>query len=214
VKLEETFAEVVGRPMSDTERQRLERIRDALKVQDNDALWAIVIALEFYDSLYRRYPEELAAETSKAIAGARQAFASAATAEAARVSAVLSKEVARTSVDLARKMAERGVAMPWVAAAGAALVLFGALCVSAGAVLAGSARPYWASRAGGMMGLVLGAPAGWMAFAGLLPAAGYAGWSGWQRARGEGDDRWVGWMVFGAAVLSALGCVVVLAEVV
>jgi hypothetical protein len=218
VTLEETFAKVVGRPASDAERQRLHRLRDALGVQDNDALWAIVMALELYDSFYRRYPEQLAAETSKAIEGARQAFAAAAAAEAAKASAVLSKQVARSSVALATKMAGRSIALPWVAAAGAALVAFGAICLSAGATLGAGARPVWAGRSRGglgVLGVVLGAPAGWMIFAMLLPAAGYGVWSGWRLARGDGEDaeRWLGWAAIAASVLGALGCVVMLLEV-
>jgi len=217
VNLEETFAKVVGRPPSDAERQRLQRIRDALDVRDDDALWGILMALELYDSLYRRYPEQLASETAKAIEGARQAFAAAAAAEASRMHARLAKQVARTSRELASKRAWHSVGTPWVAAVGAALVVFGAICVSAGATLGQGARPFWAEhavRAPGwrdVLGLVLGAPAGWMAFVLLLPAAASGAWSGVQLARDEG--RWVGWAMVAASVLGALGCVAVLLEV-
>jgi hypothetical protein len=222
VNLEERFAKVVGRPASEAERERLYRIRDALEVHDNDALWTIVMALEHYDSLYRRYPEQLATETTRAIEGARQAFADAATSEAAKVHGVLARQVARTSAELAKKLAERPVGVPWIAAAGAALVVFGAICLSAGVVLGSGARPFWMTRGRtpggwlGALGMVLGAPAGWMAFALLLPAAGYGAWNGWRLVRAEESesvDRWVGWIMVGASVFGAVGCVVVLAEV-
>jgi hypothetical protein len=60
VSVEETFAKVVGRHASDEERRRLYRLRDALGLRDNDAFWSIVMALEYYDSFFRRYPAELA----------------------------------------------------------------------------------------------------------------------------------------------------------
>lgn len=221
MSLEETFAKIVGRPASDAERQRLYRIRDALCIQDNDALWTVVMALELYDSLYRRYPEKLAAETAKAIEGARQAFAAAAASEASKMHARLAKQVARTSRELASKMAGRSAPIPWVTAGAVSVVVYGAICLSAGATLGHGARPFWAKHAlgapgwRGLLGLVLGAPAGWMAFVLLRPAAASAARRGWRLARGEGEgfDRWVGWAMVAASVLGALGCVAVLVEV-
>lgn len=220
MKLEEAFAKVVGRPASDDERERLVRLRDALEVQDNDALWAIVMALELYDSLYREYPEKLAAETAKAIEGARRAFADAARAEAVKVHALLARQVARSGAELARTLAGRSVGMPWLAAAGAALVGFGALCVSAGVVLGSGARPFWAARTAGAgaraaFAMVMGAPAGWMMFALLLPVAGCGVGSGWKLAReGVQEGRgWIGWAVIAVSMLGALGCVALLLEV-
>ena len=195
MNLEDTFAKVMGRPTSDAERQRLHRIRDALGVQDNDALWAIVMTLELYDALNGRY-------------------AAAAASEAAKVRAMLAKQGARTGTELAKPGSS--AEMRWRAAAGAGQVAFGAICLSAGAMLGGGARPFWAATGGGaswprtVLGLVLGAPAGWMAFALLLPAVGHAGWGGVQLAR---EGRWVGWAMAAAAALGVLGCVVLLLEV-
>jgi hypothetical protein len=78
VTLEETFAKVVGRDASDDERQRLYRLRDSLGLRDNDAFWSIVMALEYYDSFFRRHPAELADYTERCIEDARAAFAAAA----------------------------------------------------------------------------------------------------------------------------------------
>lgn len=218
MKLEEKFAKLFGRPPEDVERQRLTRIRDALELGDNDALWAIVMALEHYDSLYRKYPEQLARETERAIDKSRQAFAAAAAADASSVHAAIAKHAVR---ELAKKMTGRSVGTAWIAAAAAGRVAFGAICLSAGATLAGGARPFWATRGAGaagpraVLGLVLGAPAGWMAFALLLPAAWACAASGWELARepAEGAGRWVGWAMMAASVLGALGCAVLLLEV-
>jgi hypothetical protein len=110
VSLEETFAKVVGRHVSDEERQRLYRLRDALGLRDNDAFWSIVMALEYYDSFFRQYPAELAEHTERCIEGARAAFAAAAEREAAQVQRTLSEKVAETSVAIARQPTSSGSA--------------------------------------------------------------------------------------------------------
>ncbi len=69
MSVEEAFAKVVGRQASEEERARLYRLRDALGLHDNDAFWSIVMALEHYDSFFRRYPAELAEYTERCIEG-------------------------------------------------------------------------------------------------------------------------------------------------
>src|SRR5258708_910059 len=94
MSVEDAFAKVVGRSASEEERARLYRLRDALGLQDNDAFWSIVMALEHYDSFFRAYPERLAERTTECIENARVAFALAASQEAARAERVLSEKVA------------------------------------------------------------------------------------------------------------------------
>ena len=179
VSLEETFAKVTGRHASDDERQRLYRLRDALGLRDNDAFWSIVMALEYYDSFFRRYPAELAKHTERCIEDARAAFAAAAEREAAQVQRTLSEKVAETSVAIARRLAERPVGLHRVTMLLAAVVAFGALCVSAGYSLAGPVKPFWATSTETLTPLqreaaiVLAAPAGWMVFALFVPPAVY-----------------------------------------
>ena len=60
MSVEEAFAKIVGRLPSEEERGRLYHLREALDLDDNDAFWAIVIALEYYDSFFRVYPDKLA----------------------------------------------------------------------------------------------------------------------------------------------------------
>ena len=152
MSLEETFAKVAGRHASDEERQRLYRLRDALGLRDNDAFWSIVMALEHYDSFFRRYPAELAEYTERCIEDARAAFAAAAEREAAQVQRTLAEKVAETSVTIARRLAERPVGTrreinrvtmlrPWWWRS--------ARCAStAGIQLAGPLRPFWATKHG------------------------------------------------------------------
>lgn len=55
--LESNFATLLGKQPSDKERQRLYRVKDALGLSNNDALWLIIMALEHYENLYARIPK-------------------------------------------------------------------------------------------------------------------------------------------------------------
>jgi hypothetical protein len=145
VNIDEAFARVVGRPASEERRDRLHRLREALGLGDNDAFWSIVMALEYCDSLFRQSPARLAEETRRSVDGARAAFAVAAEKETAHVERVLSEKVAATSVEIARKLADKPLGQPLglqrVTNALAAVVAFGAQCVSGGYSLGRPAVP-------------------------------------------------------------------------
>jgi AcrR family transcriptional regulator len=222
VSLEETFAKVVGRHASDEERQRLYRLRDALGLRDNDAFWSIVMALEYYDSFFRRYPAELAEYTERCIEDARAAFAAAAEREAAQVQRTLSEKVAETSVAIARRLAERPVGLHRVTMLLAAVVAFGAPCVGAGYSLAAPVKPFWVTSAETLTPLqreaavVLAAPAGWMVFALLLPAAVYGAKVGWLAASETTERRGkiIGWGIVVACAFASAACAVMLAKLI
>ena len=219
MNVDDVFAKVVGRTASDEERSRLYRLRDALGLRDNDALWSIVIALEHYDSFFRAYPDKVAEKTAQSIENARAAFAAAARLEAAQVERLLSERVAQTSVEIARKLAEE----PWrphrITALLAAVVAFGSLCVHAGYSLALSDKPFWVARSDGASGLsrwlaiVLSLPAGWIMFALLLPAALYGAKQGWRLAgdaAADGTDKVLGWALLLVCVMGSVACAVLL----
>ncbi len=220
--LEETFAKIVGRHASDEERQRLYRLRDALGLRDNDAFWSIVMALEYYDSFFRRYPAELAAHTERCIEDARAAFAAAAEREAAHVQRTLSEMVAETSVAIARRLAERPVGLHRVTMVLATLVAFGALCVNAGYSLAAPVRPFWVTSAETLTPLqrkaavVLAVPAGWMMFALLLPSAAYGARVGWLTASetAERREKIIGWGIVAPCAFASAACAVMLANLI
>lgn len=222
MSLEDAFTKVVGRQASEPERERLYRLRDALGLHENDAFWSIVMALEHYDSFFRRYPTELAERTEACIEKARVAFAVAAESEAAHVQRMLSEKVAETSVQIARKLAERPVGVHRITMVLAAVVAFGALCVHAGYTLATPDPPFWvhsnANLRGAARGLavVLGIPAGWMVFVLLVPVALYGAKVGWDLAAdalAEGRERAVGWCIVALSVLGCVACAVMLAKV-
>jgi hypothetical protein len=218
--VDEAFGKVLGRQPSETERERLYRVRDTLGLRDNDAFWYIVMILEHYDALYRDYPRQLAEQTSGTIVAAREAFAAAAAAESAKAQTMLAQKVAETSVTIARKLAERPVGIHRVTAILAAVVAFGGLCVTAGYKLGSPERPFWCRPAGPSEGIaqviavVLGAPAGWMVFALLLPLAAHGAKSGWTLAS-DTDATWqrmLGWALLGGSVFGAGACAVALVK--
>ncbi len=118
-------------------------LRDGLGLRDNDAFSRIVMALKYYDSFFRRYPAEFAGTPNAAIEDARAAFAAAAGREAAQVQRVPSEKVAETGVAIAPRLADRPVGRHMVTRILAAVVAFGALCISAGYSLAAPLTPFW-----------------------------------------------------------------------
>jgi hypothetical protein len=54
--LDDTFTKLLGRQPSDYERQQLYRVRDALDIKNNDALWLVLMALQHYQSMYEEFP--------------------------------------------------------------------------------------------------------------------------------------------------------------
>lgn len=55
-ELDESFSKLLGRQPSDTDRQNLYRVRDALELKNNDALWLVLMALQSYDEMYKAIP--------------------------------------------------------------------------------------------------------------------------------------------------------------
>lgn len=75
-ELEDSFAKLLGRQPTDADRQQLYRVRDALGLKNNDALWLVLMALQSYDDKYREIPaqiEKAAAAAAKSAAEHAQA---------------------------------------------------------------------------------------------------------------------------------------------
>ena len=53
---ESAFQQVVGRLPNGAERARFDAIRNALRLRDDDAVWTLFVALEYYLNLYERFP--------------------------------------------------------------------------------------------------------------------------------------------------------------
>lgn len=68
--LDASFEKLLGRQPSDTDRQNLYRVRDALGLKNNDALWLVLMALQSYDERYKAIPARIEKAAHDAAAGA------------------------------------------------------------------------------------------------------------------------------------------------
>lgn len=166
--LDKSFAKLIGRQPSEAEVKNLYRVRDALGLKENDALWLILMALESYDSLYRKYPEMIGKHVQTSVEAQRGAIAAMADQETRRALGTLSEAVSRTS----EKVASRVLSATIMQSGGlltVALLMFGSFCTTMGFVLASGRLPYWASPSSerGFAALIFSTlantPAGWMA---------------------------------------------------
>ena len=154
-----------------------------------------MIALDYHLQLYNAVPKEIAREADKAVVELR-----------ALVSAVRPREKQShgdVSVGAGAGAAAR-ISLATVAIVGAIAVAFGGLCTAAGYLMAARAGPPWG--AAGPLGVVLGAPAGWLVFVLLLPVASKGVRAGWEATRSHGDLRMR--TVGGAVLVVSVGLIV------
>lgn len=98
--LEDNFTKMLGRAPSDAERQTLYRTKDALGIKPNDAIWVILMALGYHQTMYEAMP----AKITKTASDTLTAFKTAADAE-------MKASVAATKQDLAAVVIESATTM-------------------------------------------------------------------------------------------------------
>nr|WP_172689307.1 hypothetical protein [Pseudomonas fluorescens]ARJ57909.1 putative mobilization protein MobE [Pseudomonas fluorescens] len=165
--IESSFKALLGRQPSDKEVERLYRVKNALNIRDNDAMWMILMALESYDTLYSKYPALIAGQVDVVIEKQRELIAEIVDAESKKALSTLSSAVAHTSQIVATKVADtaRWQAWGWVCVG---LIAFGALCLTAGFVLGSGNMPFWAltNRSNNpfeiIVAILMKAPVGWL----------------------------------------------------
>lgn len=171
-QLRSSFEKLLDRQPSDREIQNLYRVKAALGIRDNDALWLVLMALESYESLYSTYPRRIADEINKIADSQRALMREAAQAEVARAHGALAESVSNAGMAIASAIADslRYQSWGWLLLG---LTTFGCICMVAGAVLATGHLPGWApspSHTRSLPGLLLTTiahtPAGWIAAAG------------------------------------------------
>ncbi|EKS72217.1 hypothetical protein BURK_006331 [Burkholderia sp. SJ98] len=179
--VEASFEKLLGRQPSEKEIQSLYRVKNALNIRDNDALWLVLMALESYDTLYRKYPGMISDQVGKILDEQRATMAAIADAETKKALGTLADAVSKTSERVAVRLvdASRWLSWGW---AWFAFAAFGTLCVFVGFVLGSGRLPYWAGPAPGdgplvaILGTLARTPAGWLAAAGGAAAAIGAAW--------------------------------------
>jgi hypothetical protein len=176
IDVERTFERLIGRQPTDKEIQSLYRVKGALEIQDNDALWLVLMALESYDTLYRRYPAIIDAQLKKSMEDQRATIAAMADAETKKALGSLAQAVCSTSESVALRLTQASW-MLWCGLIMLAMVAFGSFCTFMGFVLGSGRMPYWAAPAAdaSFPGLIFSTlaqtPAGWIgAIAGLFLA--------------------------------------------
>jgi hypothetical protein len=100
---EASFEKLVGRQLTDTERQHLYKVKDALKLKPKDALWELLIALGYYETLYKEIPDKIATAAKEATRLTRIT----AEAEAKAAAETTQQELAYTVSSIGQKLADR-----------------------------------------------------------------------------------------------------------
>ena len=121
-ELETSFEKLLGRQPTDAERQELYKVRDALGLKNNDALWLVLMALQHYQDQYEKFPKAIE-QAAKDILADFKATADAmmkASAEAAK--ADLAKAIATTAQQVANATAHKQKAR-WIAGAMAIITI-------------------------------------------------------------------------------------------
>ncbi|MES2900197.1 MAG: DUF6753 family protein [Pseudomonadota bacterium] len=98
----DSFARLLGRQASDRERQQLYRIRDELGIKNNDALWMVLVALQYHQTLFDKHPEIIRSYAGDILKDIRATADKAMAASAAEAKAALADAVAATAKDVAR----------------------------------------------------------------------------------------------------------------
>ena len=104
-ELDESFAKLLGRQATDSERQNLYRVRDALGLKNNDALWLVLMVQEHYKSQYEKFPQAIAKAAEKTLNDFRAAADAVAKASAEAAMADLAQAVAVTAREVAHDVA-------------------------------------------------------------------------------------------------------------
>lgn len=112
--LDDTFSKLLGRQPTDRERHQLYRIRDALEIKNNDALWLVLMALQHYQSMYEQFPSLIESAAHDALANFKQVADATAKAAAQAAKADLTNAVSTAARDVARFTAGRDRAR-WIA---------------------------------------------------------------------------------------------------
>jgi len=86
--IETAYKEIIDRAVSDEERDRLHRVKDALKINSTDTLWLLLLQLEHYQSLYDEVPEKISGVVDDCIG---------------KIKAATEKEIKRVELDIELK---------------------------------------------------------------------------------------------------------------
>lgn len=121
------FETLLGHELTAEEKDRLRRIKDTLQIADNDALWDVIIALEYQRKYYDELPEKISSVVAEIFNGLSQA--------AEKEVALAQARLAESVVEQAKKMSLKIHIQSWIrwgVFALLLLMLYGSLLLWAG----------------------------------------------------------------------------------
>jgi hypothetical protein len=122
--LDDSFSKLLGRQPTDAERQSLYRVRDALGLKNNDALWLVLMALQHYQGQYEKLPQAIAQAAKDTLVNFKVTADATVKASAEAAKADLAQAVAAAAQEVAHNTSAKQM---WQWAAGCIAVAF--LCV-------------------------------------------------------------------------------------
>lgn len=167
---------LLGRELEPSEKERLQRIQDVLKIGPNDALWSIIAALEYQRSYYEELPQKIRTATDEILAEWSEAARKNSTAPQ---KAKLKKVEEQTNVISLKELMQPWFV--WALLTLCLLLLYGSLSMWAGYCLgSGQTQP---------PGLLMRMPVGVLIG---IPCMGGCAMEGIRAAKafGEGNDTW------------------------
>jgi hypothetical protein len=127
-----SFERMLGRAATERERDQLRRVQAELDLRENDALWLVIFALQYYEGLYRQFPKAIAAGAQRVLSETRVTAEATIRAGAESAKADLAKAIATTAKGVARDVARRQM-IQWLIVG----MLFGAGILCAGIYIGG-----------------------------------------------------------------------------
>lgn len=100
-ELEQAFQKLTGRAPTDADVQRLYRVKDALGLAGNDALWQVLIALGYHQSLYEDMPKKIGETAKDTLADVGERAKQVLAAKAQEAQATLTQQVAASAQAIA-----------------------------------------------------------------------------------------------------------------
>lgn len=123
-ELEDSWTRLVGQQPTDKDKQTLYRVRDATHLKPTDAIWELLIALQYYEKLYEQFPARIAEAARAVTQGVRAAAEAEARAAQSATKRALFEAVREAAVKSARYTAGAALAK-WVSVAVGGVVLLG-----------------------------------------------------------------------------------------
>ncbi|AMM18699.1 protein mobE (plasmid) [Burkholderia sp. PAMC 28687] len=119
--LDESFAKLLGRQPSDSERQKLYVVRDALGLGNNDALWLVLMALQHYQTQYEAFPAAISQAAKETLFALKETADATMRMSANDAKADLAAAVASSAQTVAANVSQKQM---WKWAAGCIAVTF------------------------------------------------------------------------------------------